>query len=116
MKSRPTCRLRLRAIALAILSVQAIAACSPGPMPVSASKTDPSNPSAPEGVATDINTGNRAAHSTTTEHDAHQGHDHRTAADSGLQLDMYVCPMHPEVTSKSPGLCPKCNMKLVPKK
>lgn len=27
----------------------------------------------------------------------------------------HVCPMHPEVTSKSPGVCPKCNMKLVPK-
>jgi hypothetical protein len=26
----------------------------------------------------------------------------------------YVCPMHPEVTSSAPGLCPKCNMKLVP--
>jgi hypothetical protein len=24
----------------------------------------------------------------------------------------YVCPMHPEVTSETPGLCPKCNMKL----
>ena len=24
----------------------------------------------------------------------------------------YVCPMHPEVTSDQPGLCPKCNMKL----
>jgi len=28
----------------------------------------------------------------------------------------YVCPMHPEVTSTAPGVCPKCNMKLVPKK
>jgi FtsP/CotA-like multicopper oxidase with cupredoxin domain len=26
----------------------------------------------------------------------------------------YVCPMHPEVTSTSPGTCPKCGMKLVP--
>jgi hypothetical protein len=28
----------------------------------------------------------------------------------------YVCPMHPDVTSSAPGVCPKCNMKLVPKK
>lgn len=28
---------------------------------------------------------------------------------------VYVCPMHPEVTSDQPGLCPKCNMKLDPK-
>ena len=28
---------------------------------------------------------------------------------------LYVCPMHPEVVSETPGLCPKCNMKLDPK-
>ena len=27
----------------------------------------------------------------------------------------YTCPMHPEVTSDSPGKCPKCGMALVPK-
>ncbi len=27
----------------------------------------------------------------------------------------YTCPMHPEVVSDSPGICPKCGMKLVPK-
>lgn len=26
---------------------------------------------------------------------------------------VYVCPMHPDVNSKLPGKCPKCNMKLV---
>ncbi len=26
---------------------------------------------------------------------------------------VYVCPMHPDVQSKLPGKCPKCNMKLV---
>jgi len=26
---------------------------------------------------------------------------------------VYVCPMHPDVQSKLPGRCPKCNMKLV---
>ena len=29
---------------------------------------------------------------------------------------MYVCPMHPEVTSTRPGTCPKCTMALVKKK
>ena len=28
---------------------------------------------------------------------------------------IYVCPMHPEVTSTQPGLCPKCAMDLVKK-
>src|SRR5687768_16833546 len=26
----------------------------------------------------------------------------------------YVCPMHPEITSKKPGECSKCGMDLVP--
>ncbi|MEO5570522.1 MAG: DUF6799 domain-containing protein [Bacteroidia bacterium] len=29
---------------------------------------------------------------------------------------MYVCPMHPEVTSDKAGKCPKCGMDLVEKK
>ena len=29
---------------------------------------------------------------------------------------VYVCPMHPEVTSDKPGSCPKCHMDLVEKK
>ncbi len=28
---------------------------------------------------------------------------------------MYACPMHPEVTSETPGTCPKCGMELVKK-
>ena len=34
----------------------------------------------------------------------------------GMETAEYTCPMHPEVISKTPGNCPKCGMKLVPKK
>ena len=27
---------------------------------------------------------------------------------------MYICPMHKEVTSNKPGVCPKCGMTLIP--
>ncbi len=37
----------------------------------------------------------------------------RTEARKGKML--YTCTMHPEVVSDKPGICPKCNMKLVPK-
>lgn len=39
-----------------------------------------------------------------------QHHDHGAA---GEETAVYVCPMHPEVTSKTPGTCPKCGMALV---
>lgn len=29
---------------------------------------------------------------------------------------IYVCPMHPDVTSHAPGKCPKCGMQLVPRR
>ncbi len=32
------------------------------------------------------------------------------------RLVHYVCPMHPDIRSKSHGTCPKCLMKLVPEK
>jgi hypothetical protein len=33
--------------------------------------------------------------------------------DAVQEPTVYVCPMHPDVQSKVPGQCPKCNMKLV---
>lgn len=43
------------------------------------------------------------------------GHHHGqpTPAPAGTT---YTCPMHPEVLSDKPGKCPKCGMKLVPKR
>lgn len=40
---------------------------------------------------------------------AHSGHPDEKAQ------PLYTCPMHPKVISDKPGLCPDCNMKLVPK-
>ncbi|HET9226454.1 MAG TPA: heavy metal-binding domain-containing protein [Thermoanaerobaculia bacterium] len=40
-----------------------------------------------------------------------QHHDHGTA--TGESAAVYVCPMHPEVTSNAPGTCSKCGMALV---
>ncbi|SDX91041.1 heavy metal-binding domain-containing protein, partial [Allgaiera indica] len=39
--------------------------------------------------------------------------DHSPHAAHG-DTPVYTCPMHPEVTSDSPGSCPKCGMDLVP--
>ena len=45
----------------------------------------------------------------------HQGHEHGGAQDEDENeaAAAYVCPMHPEVTSATPGKCPKCGMDLV---
>ena len=86
-----------------LLVIGALApACSPGSAPVSQSPHDPSNPAAAEG----------SPPGAATPEGAH--------VDAGASKEpaatVYTCPMHPEVTSSSPGKCPKCGMTLVPKK
>ncbi|MBX3233561.1 MAG: hypothetical protein KIT84_11195 [Labilithrix sp.] len=104
---------------IATLAAAALVACSPAPAPVSTSMSDPSNPNAPEGVAHAAPSTSTAPPPASDPHAGHHGHAGHTsgpatAADAGA---VYVCPMHPEVTSTEPGqTCPKCNMKLVPKK
>ena len=125
--------------ALPLVVVCTATACSPGPMPVSQSPRDPSNPAAAEGVVPSAPTPNTPPASTEgpqgsrppasqDSHGSHQ-HDHSShrgagsssgahaveSTDAGVSAG-YVCPMHPEVTSSAPGRCPKCGMNLVPKK
>jgi len=33
-----------------------------------------------------------------------------------IEVKVYTCPMHPEVKSDKPGICPKCGMYLVEEK
>lgn len=122
------------AITIASLPPFHTTACAVGPIPVSDSPRDPSNPGAPEGVtpvvpppaiaspphtapghdhdthAASITSAPAGGHGL---HDAGSSAERKTTNDAGV---VYVCPMHPEVTSSSPGSCPKCNMKLVPRK
>ena len=43
------------------------------------------------------------------------GHQDHGNAQGASGETMYTCPMHPEVTSATPGTCPKCGMALVKK-
>lgn len=77
-----------------------------------------------------------AVHADPADHADHEGHDHSAHADStaapatdaGLPgatraealpgtapsaTSLYVCPMHPQITSETPGSCPICGMDLV---
>jgi hypothetical protein len=68
-------------------------------------------------VADSVTTRPALAH----EHDvgadsAHENHPGGPAAALPAEASIYTCPMHPEVVTDMPGRCPKCNMKLVPKK
>lgn len=104
-------------------------ACSAGPEPVANSPHDPSSPAAAEAATPSHLAGAEEgappagnAESAGSEHPApatepHAGHgSHGSAATQGSAEVAYTCPMHPEVVSKTPGVCPKCNMNLVPKK
>lgn len=45
-------------------------------------------------------------------HEHHEHHDDMNHTVSSQTDGRYTCPMHPEVTSDKPGMCPKCHMAL----
>ena len=43
----------------------------------------------------------------------HHDHEHSSHDSTTSHLNMqYACPMHPDITSSKPGMCPKCHMAL----
>lgn len=126
-------------------AIAALGGCTPAPAPVATDAHDPSNPSAPEGAPQAIGSAPTASADPAARgtqglgaHD-HGAHGHGTegqaprptasgdaSVDAGIGLGssradggaekLYACPMHPSMMSRSEGLCPICNMKLVPKR
>lgn len=68
-------------------------------------------------IAPELPIGAGAAHADrapapSIDHSAHGMADPAPADDPQAPGSLYVCPMHPEVTSDKPGKCPKCGMDL----
>ena len=124
-------RSTINRVAASLAALVVSAACSPGPAPISSSLHDPSNPAAPEGTTPRVESAPVRAPG-----GEHHGHHHAGMLDAspgapntvdaspvdaspvegGAPGVLYVCPMHPDVTSSVPGRCPKCNMNLAPKR
>ena len=47
---------------------------------------------------------------------AHEGHEHPGAIAEAPEETIYYCSMHPQIRQPEPGICPICNMELVPMK
>jgi hypothetical protein len=89
---------------LFLVSALGAVACANGTLPPRGGQ-HPGHRSAPEGYA--------EAELTAIAEDAKR--DHALVGASHAEATVYVCPMHPEVVSSSPGTCSKCDMKLVPR-
>jgi hypothetical protein len=104
-----------RAVVLLLIGVLAAGCAAPAPQ-VELSADHPASPAADEAPVPEPSTtlaipsGARTAPSVPM-----PAHHHHTAPAAPAPPAAYVCPMHPDVTSASPGSCPRCGMKLVPR-
>ncbi|MFP2926282.1 heavy metal-binding domain-containing protein [Pyxidicoccus sp. 3LG] len=107
----------MRRIACVLASFLTLAACASEPRRPPSS-LDPSSPDAPEAPPVSLSGTLAAAPPSEPAHEGHGQHGTAAPRDAGTSSDaasaVYVCPMHPEVRSDTPGKCPKCGMKLVP--
>jgi hypothetical protein len=114
-----------RAIAVPLLALVAMA-CASVPPPATRSPGNPAHPEAPEAATPPLtpmlmSEREAAASPAAAGPEPHAGHaDHRPTdaapADDGSAEGPHVCPMHPNVTSHTPGTCPVCGMALVERK
>ena len=90
---------------LRVLAAGVIAACSPGSVPVSQSPTDPSNPSAAEGVSPQSAAASAPPMSThqSAEHGGHEQHGRTPAAPSAPSSDRSGHASHGAMSDAGPG-------------
>jgi hypothetical protein len=86
-----------------LVGAMSAAGCANGALP-RRNAQHPAHPAAPEG---DGGVALAAMVGDATRDQAGLGGSH-------TEPTLYVCPMHPEVVSSTPGTCSKCGMKLVP--
>lgn len=97
---------------LMLCSVLLLSACASSSKPTPAAQGHPANPDSPTAARP---TPMPAAHDSADGHQRdHAGRDHNApAAQPASPGAMYVCPMHPAVTSNDPeARCPECGMKI----
>jgi hypothetical protein len=111
---------RILTVALALT----VAGCATQTRPTPLAANHPANPDAPEAPLpppsqTLAGAATRQGSATADDHDMSSMHHGgmtmpATTAATSPAAAAYVCPMHKQVTSNQPGVCPICHMKLVP--